>query len=55
VDLICGFEFMRASTVQFFLQADIQIPAYVVQTDDDHVASIKTWFPGLSVKLGVMF
>jgi hypothetical protein len=54
VDLLCGWEFMRASSVQFFLQAELNLPAYVIQNEDDH-GSIHTWFPGLSVKLGVVF
>jgi hypothetical protein len=55
VDLLFGFEFMRASSVQFFLQGEIQLPAYVVQTDDDNVGGIHTWFPGFGVKLGMVF
>jgi len=54
VDLICGWEFMRASSVQFFLQGEINLPAYVIENEDDFGA-IHTWFPGISVKLGVVF
>ncbi len=54
VDLICGWEFMRASTVQFFLQAELNLPAYVIDNEDNH-GKIHTWFPTASVKLGVIF
>lgn len=54
VDLLCGWEFMRASTVQFYLQMEANLPAYVIQNEDTH-GSIHTWFPGMSFKLGVIF
>ena len=54
VDLICGWEFMRASAVQFFLQAELNLPAYVLDNEDSH-GGIHTWFPTVSVKLGVIF
>lgn len=53
VDLLCGFEFMRASRAQFFLQAALQLPAYVIDNSDNS-AAIKTWAPGMSLKLGMM-
>ena len=54
VDLIFGWEFMRASAVQFFLQAELNLPAYVIDNEDNH-GGIHTWFPTASVKLGVIF
>lgn len=54
VDMICGWEFMRASAVQFFLQAELNLPAYVIDNEDNH-GKIHTWFPTASVKLGVIF
>jgi hypothetical protein len=54
VDLIFGWEFMRASAVQFYLQAELKVPAYVIDNEDDH-GGIHTWFPTASVKLGVIF
>lgn len=54
VDLIFGWEFMRASAVQFYLQAEINLPAYVIDNGDNH-GKIHTWFPTASVKLGVIF
>lgn len=54
VDLVFGWEFMRASSVQFFLQGELHVPAFMLQNEDNH-GQLHTWFPGLSVKLGVMF
>ena len=54
VDLIFGWEFMRASAVQFFLQAELNLPAYVIDNEDNY-GKIHTWFPTASVKLGVIF
>jgi hypothetical protein len=54
VDVVFGWEFMRASAVQFYLQADLVLPAYALRSGDDH-GEIHTWFPGLAVKLGVVF
>jgi hypothetical protein len=54
VDLIFGWEFMRASAVQFYLQAELNLPAYVLDNEDEH-GGIHTWFPTASVKLGVIF
>jgi hypothetical protein len=54
VDLVAGWEFLRASSVQFFLQGEVSLPAYQIQTGSEH-GGIQTWFPGLAVKLGVMF
>ena len=55
VDLVCGWEFMRASAVQFFLQGELNLPAYLVQTQDDYKGQIDTWFPSATLKLGMMF
>ena len=54
VDGVFGWEFMRASSVQFYLQGELNVPAYAVQSENSH-ASIDTWFPGFSLKLGVVF
>ncbi len=54
-ELVLGMEFMRASSVQFYLQLEAKLPAYVIETEDEHASRIKTWFPGLGLKLGVLF
>jgi hypothetical protein len=54
VDLILGWEFMRASTAQFFLQAEAQLPAYLLANQNDE-GGLHSWFPAMTMKLGVMF
>ncbi len=54
VDVVCGWEFMRASSVQFYLQAGLHLPAYALQSGNND-GRVNGWFPGASVKLGVMF
>jgi hypothetical protein len=54
VDGVFGWEFMRAAAVQFYLQGEINLPAYAAKTEDTY-GSVDTWFPGISLKLGVVF
>jgi hypothetical protein len=53
VDLVLGWEFMRASSAQFFLQAEAQLPAYML-SNENASGGLHTWFPALGFKLGVM-
>lgn len=54
VDLLVGYEFMRASGVQFILQGELNLPAYASSSEDSH-GKVSTWFPGATVRVGVMF
>jgi hypothetical protein len=54
VDLIAGVEFMRASKVQFFLQGAVLLPVYLLEAGDG-AHPIKTWFPAVALKLGMLF
>lgn len=54
VDLVFGWEFMRANAVQFLLQGELNLPAYMANSENDH-GTLDTWFPGISVKLGIIF
>jgi hypothetical protein len=54
VDLVLGWEFMRASTAQFFLQGELQMPTYVLSNENDNGA-LHSWFPAVGIKLGVLF
>jgi hypothetical protein len=54
VDLLMGWEFMRASTAQFFLQAEAQLPTYVLSNENQD-GNIHSWFPAATFKLAVMF
>jgi hypothetical protein len=45
---------LRASRAQFFLQGGLVLPAYVVENEEG-VARVRTWLPGISLQLGMMF
>jgi hypothetical protein len=45
---------MRASSVQFHLQGEVNAPVYVIQSENRH-GSMETWFPGVTLELGVVF
>ena len=54
VDLVGGYEFMRASSVSFYLQGELNLPAYVVRNENND-GNINTWFPGAALRLGASF
>lgn len=54
VDLLIGAEFMRASSVHFFVQLEAQIPAYLFETEVD-AGGVDTWLPGGMLQIGMIF
>jgi hypothetical protein len=54
IDAVLGYEFMRASAISFFLQGELNLPAYTVKNSDSS-GSINTWFPGAAFKVGAAF
>ncbi|MGC4066646.1 MAG: hypothetical protein QM784_18830 [Polyangiaceae bacterium] len=54
VDIIGGYEFMRASAISFYLQGELNLPAYVVRSENND-GRINTWFPGAAFRLGASF
>jgi hypothetical protein len=54
IDLLVGYEFLRASSVHFFGQLEANAPAYVFKTESDS-GGINTWMPGLTAQIGVIF
>jgi hypothetical protein len=54
LDLLVGYEFLRASSVHFFAQVELDIPTYFVKTENDS-GSIDTPMPGLMAQIGVIF
>jgi hypothetical protein len=54
VDGVVGYEFMRASALSFYLQSEINLPAYAVRNENE-AGSVNTWFPGAALKLGAIF
>lgn len=53
-DAVIGYEFMRASAISFFLQGELNVPAYVLKSENN-AAAIATWFPGMKLALGANF
>ncbi len=53
-DALIGYEFMRASSVSFFLQGELNLPAYILRSQND-AANLDTWFPGMKLALGANF
>ena len=54
IDLILGYEFLRASSLHFFAQAQVEAPTYVLRTEDDS-GSINTYMPGAMAQIGIIF
>ena len=54
IDLLAGYEFLRASSVHFFGQLELNAPAYILKTENDSGA-INTYMPGLTAQIGVIF
>jgi hypothetical protein len=54
VDAVIGYEFMRASAISFYLQGELNVPAYAIRSENNH-GSVNTWFPGATLKLGASF
>jgi len=54
IDLLVGNEFLRASSVHFFAQVEVDAPAYILKTENDS-GSINTYMPGVMAQIGVIF
>ena len=54
LDIIFGWEFMRATSVHWVIQGELNLPAYVLDNENAD-GSIHSYFPGASLGLGVMF
>ena len=51
---VVGYEFLRTSRVRPYLQAELSLPLYVYDIENDF-GGINAWTPGASLQLGVMF
>jgi len=54
IDVLAGYEFLRASSVHFFGQLELNAPAYILKTESDSGA-IDTYMPGMTAQIGVIF
>jgi hypothetical protein len=58
LNFIIGFEFMRASAAQFFIQLVASAPVYVVEVSPEagpNSQRVTTWLPELAATVGIMF
>lgn len=53
-DLLIGVEFMRASSVHFYLQAELGLPTYALEVEVD-AGRIDTYMPTSTFQLGMVF
>ena len=54
VDGVLGCEFIRASMLSFYVQGEVNLPAYAASNETD-AGAVNTWFPGAALKLGAIF
>lgn len=53
VDLVLGYEFMRTSTLHFFVQSTLSLPAYVFESQNDQ-SRINSYLPSAYAVLGIL-
>ncbi len=53
-DLFVGYEFLRASALHFFTQAELNAPIYTVHADAGP-STVNTYMPGGQLLIGMMF
>jgi hypothetical protein len=54
VDLLLGYEFLRASSIHFFGQIELDAPTYLLKTENAS-GSIDTYMPGALAQIGIIF
>jgi hypothetical protein len=54
VDLLAGYEFMRASAIHFFAQFEVNVPTYGIYSER-RWGVIDTYLPGAAAQIGVIF
>jgi hypothetical protein len=54
LDVLIGYEFLRASSIHFFGQIELNAPTYVIKTAND-AGSVNTYMPGAMAQIGVIF
>jgi hypothetical protein len=54
LDLLVGYEFLRASSVHFYGQVDLEVPTYLVKSENDS-GSINAYMPGVVAQIGIIF
>ena len=54
VDFLVGYEFLRASSIHFFGQVELDLPTYLLKTENNSGA-IDAYTPGAVAQIGIIF
>ena len=54
VDLLLGYEFMRASAIHFFCQLELNVPTYGIHNERTW-GVVQTYLPGAVAQIGIVF
>jgi hypothetical protein len=54
VDFLVGYEFLRASSIHFFGQVELDLPTYLLKTENNSGA-IDAYMPGAVAQIGIIF
>jgi hypothetical protein len=54
VDFLVGYEFLRASSVHFFGQVDLEAPTYLIKAEND-AGAVNAYMPGVLAQIGIIF
>jgi hypothetical protein len=52
--LVLGYEFMRASSVHFYTQLELNAPLYALESENT-AGRIRTYMPGAEAQVGILF
>ena len=54
LDLVVGYEFLRASSLHFFAQAELHVPTYVL-SGESASGGVQSYMPGGLAQIGSLF
>ncbi len=54
LDLVLGYEFLRASSLHFYTQVELNVPTYVIHAENES-GTVNTYLPGAIAQVGVIF
>ena len=54
LDVLIGYEFLRASTIHFYGQIELNAPTYLIKAEND-AGAVNTYMPGVLAQIGVVF
>ncbi len=54
LDALIGYEFLRASSIHFFGQIELDAPTYAIKSEND-AGAVNTYMPGALAQIGIIF